>query len=60
METIEITISPKGKVNIEAIGFVGESCRDATAELERALGTVESTTDKPERWQQSPSHEVKR
>jgi len=37
-ETIEITVSPEGAASIKTSGFTGSSCRDATRELERALG----------------------
>jgi hypothetical protein len=37
-KTITITVSPEGAVNIKTAGFVGSSCRDATRDLERALG----------------------
>ena len=35
---IEITVTPEGSVSIKTTGFTGSSCRDATRELERALG----------------------
>lgn len=35
---IEITVSPEGATSIKTSGFTGGSCRDATRELERALG----------------------
>jgi hypothetical protein len=35
---IEITVSPEGSVSIKTSGFTGSSCRDATRDLERALG----------------------
>lgn len=37
---IEITVSPEGATSIKTSGFVGSSCRDATRDLERALGTA--------------------
>jgi len=37
-KTIEITVSPEGATSIKTAGFTGSSCRDATRELERALG----------------------
>lgn len=37
-KTIEITISPEGTTSIKTSGFTGGSCRDATRDLERALG----------------------
>lgn len=38
MKTIEITITPEGQTTVEARGFQGPSCRDATRDLLRALG----------------------
>ena len=35
---IEITVSPQGDIAIKTSGFTGGSCRDATRDLERALG----------------------
>ena len=37
-KTIEITVSPEGATSIKTSGFTGSSCKDATRELERALG----------------------
>jgi len=37
-KTIQITVSPEGSVSIKTAGFTGSSCRDATRDLERALG----------------------
>jgi hypothetical protein len=39
-KTIEITVSPEGAVNIKTAGFTGSSCRDATRDIERALGVA--------------------
>ena len=36
---IEVVISPTGETKVQTQGFVGASCRDASAALERALGT---------------------
>lgn len=35
---IEITVSPEGTTSIKTSGFTGGSCRDATRDIERALG----------------------
>ena len=35
---IEITVSPEGATSIKTTGFNGGACRDATRDLERALG----------------------
>ncbi len=39
---IEVTISPAGETKIETKGFTGSTCQQATAYLERALGTKSS------------------
>jgi len=46
--TIEVLVSPSGSVSIRAIGFTGDSCRDATRDLERALGIAGRETLLPE------------
>ena len=38
MKTIEIIVSPTGQTQIQTKGFSGSSCRQASAQLERALG----------------------
>lgn len=35
---IEITVSPKGETTLQTKGFTGESCRQASRQLETALG----------------------
>jgi hypothetical protein len=47
-KTIEITVSPEGSVTMKTNGFSGSSCRDATRELERALGISNRETLLPE------------
>ena len=37
-KTIQITVTPDGSTSMKTTGFTGSSCRDATRELERALG----------------------
>lgn len=37
MKTVEITIDPLGNPKIEAIGFNGQGCTDATEAIEKAL-----------------------
>lgn len=41
MNTIEIIVAPDGKTRVETKGFVGNTCRDASRFIERALGHVE-------------------
>ena len=52
-KSIEVTIKPDGKVEIEAIGFKGGSCEKATQAIEQALGTIATRKKKPEFYQQN-------
>lgn len=52
-KTIEITVSPEGAVSIKTQGFAGSSCRDATRDLERALGVSGREHLLPEYFNQS-------
>ena len=54
-KTIEITVSPEGAVSLKTTGFFGSSCKDATRELERALGLAGKETLLPEFHQQHAS-----
>lgn len=49
---IEITVSPLGATTIKTLGFSGSSCKDATRDLERALGVASKETLLPEFHQQ--------
>jgi hypothetical protein len=49
---IEITVSPEGATSIKTSGFTGGSCRDATREIERALGVAGRESLQPEYFQQ--------
>ena len=46
MKTIELTINRKGETTVRTVGFLGQSCRDASSFLEQALGqrTAETLT----------------
>ena len=55
--TIQITVSPEGAVNIKTSGFTGSSCKDATRELERALGVAGRETLLPEFYGQTSAGE---
>lgn len=35
---IEITVSPNGETTLQTKGFTGESCRQASRQMETALG----------------------
>ena len=51
--TIEILVSPMGEIHIEAVGFIGAGCKEATQALEEALGTVARSQTKPEYHQKN-------
>ena len=48
MPQVIIDITPDGETTVEARGFQGAQCRDATSALERALGTTTKDVKKPE------------
>ena len=48
MKQITIEVSPDGAVTIDAAGFSGADCEEATRFLEDALGTVTHRKHKPE------------
>ena len=56
-KTIEITVSPAGDVSIKTAGFTGGSCKDATRDLERALGVAGRESLLPEYFQQASTGE---
>jgi hypothetical protein len=56
-KTIEITVTPEGATSIKTSGFTGSSCRDATRELERALGLAGKESLLPEYFQRASTGE---
>jgi len=56
-KTIEITVSPEGATSIKTSGFTGGSCRDATRDLERALGIAGTESLLPEFYARAQSGE---
>ena len=46
--TIEVIVSPKGEIQIDALGFKGADCEQATRYLEEALGVIDNRVKKPE------------
>ncbi len=48
MKSIEITFKTDGTTKIEAIGFKGKGCQQATADFEKGLGTVTDDRKKAE------------
>ena len=56
MTTIIVEVSPTGETKIETRGFKGKSCKDATRELEKALGAVTSDTATSEAYEHGGIH----
>ena len=56
-KTIQITVSPEGSVSIKTSGFTGSSCKDATRDIERALGVAGRETLLPEFYNQTSTGE---
>lgn len=54
---IEITVSPEGATSIKTSGFTGGLCRDATRDIERALGVAGRESLLPEFHAQAQSSE---
>jgi hypothetical protein len=48
MPSIIITITPEGSTTVDAQGYNGHGCSDATKAIERALGKTVKDTKKPE------------
>ena len=45
---IEVIVSPTGEIKIDAVGFKGADCEQATRFLEEALGVINHRAKKPE------------
>lgn len=60
MKTIEITIGPKGEVQLETRGFAGASCRGVAKSLVGSLGQAvsERLTAEFYRSEQTTSNEL--
>jgi Protein of unknown function (DUF2997) len=54
---IEITVSPEGATSIKTMGFTGSSCKDATRDLERALGVAGTEQLQPEYFNRTSTGE---
>ncbi|MHA3771620.1 DUF2997 domain-containing protein [Verrucomicrobiota bacterium sgz303538] len=46
--SIEVTVGSGGEITIDAVGFKGADCEQATCYLEEALGVVGTKQKKPE------------
>jgi hypothetical protein len=51
VKTIQIIIDTNGQSRLETQGFTGSSCREASKQLEQALGIVQSDTPTAELYQ---------
>ncbi len=51
--SIEVIVGPSGEIKIDAVGFKGADCEQATRFLEEVLGTVGTKVKKPEFHQHS-------
>lgn len=57
--SIIVKVSPTGEITVEAEGFKGKSCIDATKAIEEALGTRTSRGLKPEFQRQEASQPLR-
>lgn len=48
MKQIKILYGPNGEIEVEAVGYKGKGCKEATKFLEDALGTEKDTKQKAE------------
>lgn len=46
-----VTVAPDGSISIDALGFKGKSCAEASAFLEKALGSMAERNKKMEYYQ---------
>ena len=56
-KTIQITVTPEGSVSIKTAGFTGGSCRDATRDMEKALGLAGREHLLPEYFVNNETHD---
>ena len=53
MKEIIVTVDKEGKAEVEAMGFKGSGCKDATKAIEKALGLLTKDTVKPEFYEKA-------
>ncbi len=58
--SIEVTVSPRGDITIDAVGFKGADCEKATRFLEEALGIAGPKQKKPEYHQRGTTAHVQK
>jgi len=59
MKQIIVTIDLDGNAKVEAVGFNGKGCKDATKAIEEAVGTVTNVKQKPEFYRQEVQTDVR-
>ena len=59
MKKVEILFGPEGEVVVEALGFKGTSCKEATKFLEEALGKTVDVKRKIE-WHLKNSRNIQK
>ena len=59
-KTIEIVVTADGQTTVQTRGFAGVSCRDATRQLEQALGKVANERLTPEFYLTQPAEQKTR
>lgn len=55
---IIVTVKPDGTVQVEAVGYIGRECLNATKPFEDALGVISNRKPKPVMLQESDENEV--
>ena len=56
-ERIDVWISPEGAITIDAVGYTGSSCEEATRFLETALGTIGRKQRSREYYRKNTHHQ---
>jgi hypothetical protein len=58
MKKIKVVVSKEGETQISTEGFTGTACKDATKQLEKALGTVTKDSNTQEFYNESTVDQV--
>lgn len=58
--SIEVTVQPSGEITIDAVGFEGADCEQATRYLEETLGVIGTKQKKPEYHQSRSTNQQQR
>ncbi len=59
-QQIHVDVAPDGSLRIDAVGFTGAGCEQATAFLEEALGEVTGKQRKPEYFRRQTTRSTQR